>query len=1073
MSALEDYLLACRTRLRRRFVARGAAIIAFCALAATGLFALVFVTWVPASGFVLTTQIILYGTLAAGIGVLIWWPMSNDVVTRHVEARVASFDGRLQTWWDATRRGDDSAMLALLTQETKSLAESNSHTQVVAAREYAAPASTAGIILVALAWLLLSGNNAWQLAAKRLWTGDLLTAAAPRITLDPGDIVVPRGTDVVIEAQVSGFVAQQMAMNAAFENTDGWEKAPMARLGEDKYGFVFVGVTEQVDYYVTAAGLNSQRHVIHVADLPRVTSVSLEYDFPDWTGLPVAERDDGDISALPDTKVAITAATDLPVEDPVIVVNGIALDASASGLETHGSFTVSEEGSWHVAVRHEGTLARISDTYLINIVADAPPEVAFSWPGHDGQATAIEEVALRFRAEDDYGIESLVLNYSVNGGAWVDVALENAEDEDEAGHLLYLEDLTVTSKANDDAETQQRPLKPGDMITFFAEAKDHRQQVRTALYFVDVRPFDRTYRERQSEGGGGGGGNTGFEIADRQRDIVTATWNLLNKQTNDNTTSSAEDESTARDAMKDQTDVLAILQRTLKDQVYTLTGRAQARRLNADDEINVYITELGLAAEYMEPAAEKLDASELLEAITPEQHALQHLLAAEASMTDVDVARGSANSRGTSGRSLSELFDLEMDPERNRYETPQTPNFGENAEQDDSEWRRLEELASRQEQLADRQRSGEESLTSRWQQERLQRQIEELQRELEASQSQQNQGAISNAISQLNQARQAIERSLQQPSGDPSSARQASQAMLEAAQQLRQNERSNLQERLERSGERVDNLLADQRNTFERLERLERETLEASRRGETIPYRDFTMEPYVERKQRMQEDLNDISQELSAIGDTVAESDPDTERILQRAVDELTTERIDEHLTAAADAFAMGRPLYAIRNEAIVEGALERLADSVQQAQQQLARGSAGQGRNDSPLARVRELRQSLADARGGAGGAVYDGDRLDGILRATDALEYALRRELGDTLSLDTTLSRLNYIPRGTDDDNTEALARLTRDRLDLIETTLLNLDAPSIRAQQPRDIARDSAEAARYFRSLSAPDG
>ena len=347
MSVLNDYLSACRIRLRRRFVARGAAVMAVGALAITGLFVLVFVTWVPGSGFVLATQILLYLAFAAGIGVLVWWPMNNDAVTRQVEARVAGFDGRLQTWWDTSRRGDDSAMLELLTRETQTVADANNHETVVRTREFAAPASTAVVIGIALVMTLFGGNSPWQLAAKRLWTGDLLTAAAPRITVAPGDVVVPRGADVVVEASASGFIARRMEMNAAFEHTDGWERAPMARLGESKYGFVFVGVSEQVDYYVQSAGLNSERHIIRVADLPRVTGVSLSYEFPDWTGLPVAEHDSGDISALPGTRVEVTAATDLPVVNPVIVVNGEVLEATAGELETRGAFDVGQEGSWH------------------------------------------------------------------------------------------------------------------------------------------------------------------------------------------------------------------------------------------------------------------------------------------------------------------------------------------------------------------------------------------------------------------------------------------------------------------------------------------------------------------------------------------------------------------------------------------------------------------------------------------------------------------------------------------------------------------------------------------------------
>jgi len=1058
MSVLHEYLSACRLRLRRRFVARGAAIMAMSALVLTGLFVLIFLIWVPGSGFVLTTQILLYLAIAVGVGVLVWWPMDNDAVTRQVEARVTGFDGRLQTWRDASRRGDDSPMLKLLTRETQSIADVNNHQKVVTTREFVAPASAAIVIGFILVMTLISGNNPWQLAAKRLWTGDLLTAAAPRITVTPGDVVVPRGADVIVEAVASGFVARRMEMNATFEHTDGWERAPMARLDESKYGFVFVGVSEQVDYYVQAAGLNSERHVIYVADLPRVTGVSLSYEFPDWTGLPVTEHDNGDVSALPGTRVEVTAVTDLPVVDPVIVVNGRELTATASGLETHGAFDVGEEGSWYVAVRHEGTLARISDTYLINVVEDNLPEVDFSWPGHDGQATSIEEVALRFRSRDDYGVESLTFNYSVNGAPWETVILDS--DADEAEHLLYLEDLTV---ASDPTTTEPRSLKPGDMISFFAEAKDHRQQSRTALYFVDVRPFDRTYRESQSAGGSGNG-SPGFEIADRQREIVTATWNLLNKQQ----TERLDDES---EAMHDQSEVLAMLQRTLKDQVETLTSRAQARRLGADEEVDQFMTELTLAATYMEPAAVMLDLNDLLEAITPEQQALQHLKAADAAMTDVDVTRTRGDMRGTSGRSLSELFDLEMDPERNRYETPQSPNFGEGVEEDDSDWRRLEELAARQQRLAERQQNGEESLASRWQQERLRRELEELRQRLEGRQgSEQNQSAIDNAIADLNQARDAIDRSLAQQQADPRSTRQATQAMRQAASQLRESERKNLQQRLARTGRQIENLIADQDVVIDRLEALQRELLEASQRGERIPYQNFSMESFGERKRRMQEDLDNVTNELDEVSDSVGDRDPDTQRVLQRAVAELNEEFIDDRLAASAIAFEMGRPLYAINNEDVVKNALQRLASRIGQARR-LLESSEMQPRNDNPLARVRALRQALTDAAPTRSGQ-NDGDEVNGIFRATEALAFRLGQELGEQFNLDTSLSRSRYIPRGTDDDNTATLVSMTRDRLDFIETALLSLQASPIRAQKPRDTARDSEAAARYFRSLSAPD-
>jgi hypothetical protein len=732
MSPLALYLARSQARLKQRFTARGAAAIALAALALTLLFALLFVTLVPGSSIVTGARILLYVALVAAIALIIWRPFPDAAAADELESRVPAFDGRLATWRDSTERGDDSPMLALLTRDTEAIAAAHSPAATIPTREIALPAAITALLVITLL-LVTTGTSPWQLAAQRLWTGDLFSAAAPRITVNPGDTVVPRGADVVVEAQASGFVASGMEMHAEFEDTDGWETAPMSRLGDGRYGFVFVGVSEDVAYYVGSRGLNSERHRIVVADLPKVTEVTLAYTFPDWTGLPVTERRQGDVAALPGTGVAITATTDAPVEDPLIVVNGEVFNARVDASErtlTHGGFEVGEPGSWHLAMMHEGTLARISDTYFIDVVQDQPPEVAFSWPGHDTQATSIEERTLRFRATDDYGIQSLTLNYSVNGGEWIttELAVPAANDAviepATAEHTLYLEQLHISQLPGEEA----RALRPGDMLSFYAEAKDHAQESKTALYFVDVRPFDRTYRESQTmagQGGNQGGGSN--ELVQRQREILTATWNLINRQTTG--------EGEPSDA--DQAEVLALLQRTLKDQVTTLIQRAAARRLTMDAGIDTFTRELTAATEDMEPAAEKLDAKALNDAIAPEQQALQHLLAAEATMTDIDVSMGQASMRGTAGRSLSELMDLEMDTERNRYEMPQSPGMEDEAATEDEDWQRLTELAARQEQLAAQQRRGEESLASRWQQERLQRELEALQQELERRRRQQ------------------------------------------------------------------------------------------------------------------------------------------------------------------------------------------------------------------------------------------------------------------------------------------------------------------------------------------------
>ena len=1078
---LNVYLTDAGRRLKHRLAARGAAATALATLGLTLLTAAALVTFVPASAWVLGARIILYLMLVLAVVAILRTRFTRRRSAEVLEEMIPAFDGRLCTWNDADQRRENTPLLGLLARDAEGIARNAPVTTAIPARTILLPSVVAGIAAAAFLWLLGAGPGSpspLQLSALRLWTGELFMAAAPRITVSPGDTVVPRGSDVVIEASATGFAASAMQLHAEFDGTAGWETAPMARLGDGRYGFVFVGVNEQVSYYAGAAGINSERHVIRVADLPRVTDVVLEYRYPDWTELPATERRDGDIAALPGTGIGVTASTDVPVADPLLVVNGEVISADADGNLTLGSFEVGEPGSWHVAVRHEGILARISDSFLIDVVSDQPPEIAFSWPGHDVQATAIEEWTLRFAAADDYGLRSLTFHYAVNGGGWIESELPlpdegrktSGDSASTSEYTLYLEDLEAAPLPPEGAG---RPLRAGDMISFYAEARDHAQETRTALYFIDVRPYDRTYRESQSMAGQGGQGGGADELVQRQREIVTATWNLINRR------SRGEGEP----GDEDQAEVLALLQRTLADQVTTLIERATARRLMLDEEIDTFTRELTSATEDMIPAAEQLERQDLEAAVSPAQQALQHLLAAQATVNDVDVSMGSADMRGTAGRSLSELMDLEMDQERNRYETPQSPSGGNEAQSESEEWQQLKALADRQEAIARQQRLGEESLASRWQQERLQRELERLQEALERrqrqaeqqsrarqgtsngnqqnQQNQQNQERLDNAISELARAQESIRQSLDRPQADASASRQATEAIRRAADELREEAAGQLDERLNRNEQMVQNLLADQRAIMRRLDEVRDDAL-TSRNGTTRRFDDYVMEPYAERKRRMQADLNDLSRELDALGDVV--EDGDTAAVLAEASRELADERLDERLAASADAFQFGRPLYAIDNEATVERALERLAGRLDQARRQLA-ASGGQSRESSTLTQVRELRAEL-DALG-----TGNNRDMESLLRRTDALEARLSQEIGADVALDTTFSRQAYQELGIDAANTEALARLMSDRLDLLEAALVNLDAEPIRAQEPRDQARDSDAAARYFEELSRP--
>jgi hypothetical protein len=1043
---LADYLEATRRRLGWRHLAWGSAALAVAALAATGLLAWLVLRQVPGPGTLVGLRVLLVAGLLAGLALLLLRRPDAGAAVRLLEARVPDFGGRLGTWRDARRRGEHNPLLGLLARQVGEVAAAHPPHRVLPRRSLAGPGAVAGLGVLGLA-LLLAGTGPWQRAAQRLWVGELIGGAAPRILVSPGDTVVRRGTDLTLTARAVGFLPADMVLHADFGGGRR-QQAPMSALGEGEYGFVLVGLTDDVDYYVAARDLSSARHRVVVADLPRVTGVELAYRFPEWTGLGREAQADGDVTALPGTEVAVAAQTDAPLAEAFLVVNGEPVDMRVDGSSAAAGFRVTEAGSWHVAVRHQGELARISERYRIELAEDRAPEVAYVWPGQDRQATAIEEVVLGFEAGDDYGVEALTLRYAVNGGAWQEVPLQ-AEEAGAREHLLALE--TVTAAEPEGA----RRLQAGDVISFYAEARDHTRATRTALYFVDVRPFEMRYRESQQMGGGAAGQGGGMDVARRQRELLTATWNLINRR----------EELTPRQ-LADETETLAMLQERLKEQVETLIQRASARGLSREEGVSDFISELRMASGQMGPAAARLAEQALEEAIAPEQQALKHLVTAESSMGEMNVSMARSDGRGSSGRSLSELIELELDPERNRYEVPQRASFQDpGADGGKADWQRLEELAARQEQLARRQATGAESLASRWEQARLRRELEEMRRELESGGRDGGGGAADatgaagreRSLAELDSARRALDRAA---AGDPSAAREASDSLRQAARQLRQTAQDDLEERLARSGRRLSNLRADQERVVEALNELQQESLEAARRGEYPGLNDFRMQTFAEVKRRMQEELAELERELADLSSAADDRDPDGAALLEQALRELDEVRVDERLSAAAEAFEMGQPLYVIGNERVVARSLEQLSRQLQEAAQSLAR--AGRSSAGDPLSEVRELRRRLEAARTG-------GDLDEAEARAVARAAEALVREQPGGAGWSGDLARSLYVVRGTDPDNDDTLYRLTLEQLDLVENALQRADAPPVRAQEPRDGARDSSAAARYFRELS----
>jgi hypothetical protein len=725
-SELNSYIAHLRDRLRLGAWLRGAAIFTGTALAVTLALVLVLNRLAfPAHGITVARLLILVALAAAALlGLAV--PLQRLTRARAVsraEAANPELEQRLTTFQEKLDQGGDP-FVELLAADTLPRAEQTQPSALVPSNRLFALGGAGLACLAVLAWIIADGPGYLGYGASLIWTGPKKDAQPYyAITVTPGNITVRRNSDQLITAQITGMKPEKAQLFAHFQSAQGWEPVAMQpapdSAGGAMYQFVLAGLPENVEYYVAAGPLVSPHYKVHVVDLPSVKEIRVTYHYPQWTGMkPVKEEHTGDLRAIEGTDAQIEVEMDRPLQDGQLVLDGgpaIHLTGGA-GNTYQGTIHMEKDGAYHLAATDEGQPVRLSEDYFIATDKAMPPEIAIVRPSGDYRASPIEEVTVGVKAADEFGLKDLHLHYSVNGGPDRDVSLLKTPGAKSADgtQLLSLEDYK---------------LVPGDVISVYATARDGNSDARTDIEFIQVDPFEREFSQSQQSGGGGGGGGGGnnqTEISKREKELIAATW----KQQNDKT-------ATPKDAAA-QGQFLSDAQQKLRDQVNALSVRIQSRDISqANEEFTDFDKDMQAAAEAMAPAADKLHAMQWKDALPMEQKALQALLRAEATFRQIEVAfgqrgGGGGGGGGNSGRDLASLFDLELDTEKNQYETAQTSSPAEQHEKDiEDALEKLDALAKRQEDLANQPHDPQQSFQERWQQEMLRREAEQLQRQME------------------------------------------------------------------------------------------------------------------------------------------------------------------------------------------------------------------------------------------------------------------------------------------------------------------------------------------------------
>ena len=763
-----------------------------------------------------------------------------------------------------------------------------------------------------------------------------------KLTVEPGNARILRGRSLAINAEVTGKAADKARLiykkgdSAADTESQGQEIDMMQIEGEKhRFGYEIFNINENMEYYVTANGIESERYTVEVFDMPKVTAVEVTYTYPEYTQLnPITQQGEGNIRAVAGSQAEVRITTNKAIESatltveaqdptPMLISDGRTLTTTLDVL-TDGKYTVK-------LLCVDGFNNQTPIEYTITAIPDEPPEVAIKEPGRDIKATKLEEVKVLAEAADDYGVENMTLMYSVGSGEPQELEAETVEVKEKktisGAYVFYLEELDV---------------EPGEFISYYAQATDNNTRTgpgtgTSDLYFIEVRPFNERFMEMDAEGQQAPEEQPFPNLIADQRTIIKNTWKHIHSRPSPMT----EDYQSAVKKIGDEQD-------QLKDKTQRVTDELSMsmRDANVDPEMLMNIEE---AVAKMGEASGELHAIKPKAALPHEQDALELLTKAMMELDKVLTRMRSGGSQAAADNIEMDMEDLQdtIEQDENELDEQMSEQTQELLDQARDMLSQQEQLTEQSQQMArEGQPSQREMQQNSQQEQQMAGQAQQMAEQAQQMGQSSGQGAGQNNTGQrMVQAGEALQQASEnmqaasenmgagQPQMGAAKGEKAEENLQQAIEDLEKVAAQYTDQALESVTETLDQLVADQSEVREQTETLEEE----DRRNDIGPEDLRNASELANQQRNLRRDLEQLQRNLSNLREALSDNEPQAARNVGDANRRIIEEQVPENMEDAQRALQWRNFQSSDREQREVLDTLLEARDDLQQARTNLA----------------------------------------------------------------------------------------------------------------------------------------
>ena len=259
--------------------------------------------------------------------------------------------------------------------------------------------------------------------------------------------------------------------------------------------------------------------MLAVPGSPDITGFTLTLQFPEYTGLAsVTQHDEGALHVPAGTVVEVALTfSGRSREGAVLFETGVPSVLDVKNGTAEGRFTVTDKNRYHFLLG-----SKPSAVYPISIIPDRPPDVKWLAPSHDHPVEADENIPVKGRATDDYGVSRMELVFRVNGGAPMVIPVpkeKQAKTRWEAAPILALGPLK---------------LETHDTLACYFQAWDNHQPPQRAVSevrFFEVKELGEDDKEEEKKPPSDQEQEDIADLIGWQRKIFREVWELERNRT--------------------------------------------------------------------------------------------------------------------------------------------------------------------------------------------------------------------------------------------------------------------------------------------------------------------------------------------------------------------------------------------------------------------------------------------------------------------------------------------------------------------------------------------------------------